>query len=88
MVLLSGHNAWLAEQGVGGGGFLSFLDTLSEGVFDQEATLLILGMQAFRMALIIAAIVVSVDTVKMVYQLVKRQITPPVTITLPINSDK
>jgi hypothetical protein len=84
--LIAGHNAWLAEQGVGG--LLSFLDTLSEVVFDQEATLLILGMQAFRMALIIAAIVVSVDTVKMVYQLVKRQITPPVTIALPINSDK
>jgi hypothetical protein len=84
-VLIAGHNAWLVEQGVGG--FLSFLDTLSEGTFDQEATL-ILGMQAFRMAFIIAAIVVSVDTVKMVYQLVKRQITPPVTIALPINSDK
>ena len=84
-VLIAGHNAWLVEQGVGG--FLSFLDTLSEGTFDQEATL-ILGMQAFRMAFIIAAIVVSVDTVKMVYQLVKRQITPPVTISLPINSDK
>jgi hypothetical protein len=84
-VLISGHNVWLAEQGVGG--FLSFLDTLGEGVFDQAATL-ILGMQAFRMAFIIAAIVVSVDTVKMVYQLVKRQITPPVTIALPINSDK
>jgi len=84
--LIAGHNAWLAEQGVGG--FLSFLDTLSEGVFDQEATLLILGMQAFRMAFIIASIVVSVDTVKMVYQLVKRQFSPPVIITLPINSDK
>jgi hypothetical protein len=84
-ILIAGHNAWLAEQGVGG--FLSFLDTLSEGVFDQEATL-ILGMQAFRMAFIIAAIVISVDTVKMVYQLVKRQIIPPVTIALPVNKDK
>jgi len=84
-VLISGHNVWLAEQGVGG--FLSFIDTLGEGVVD-EAALLVLGMQAFRMAFIIAAIVVSVDTVKMVYQLVKRQITPPVTIALPINSDK
>jgi len=83
-VLFAGHNAWLAEQGVGG--FLSFLDTLSEGVFDQEATL-ILGMQAFRMGFIIAAIVISVDTVKMVYQLVKRQIIPPVTIALPVNKD-
>jgi len=84
-VLISGHNAWLNEQGVGG--FLSFLDTLSEGIFGQEATL-ILGMQAFRMAFIIAAIVISVDTVKMVYQLVKRQIIPPVTIALPVNKDK
>jgi hypothetical protein len=84
-ILIAGHNAWLAEQGVGG--FLSFLDTLSERVFAQEATL-ILGMQAFRMAFIIAAIVISVDTVKMVYQLVKRQIIPPVTIALPVNKDK
>jgi hypothetical protein len=81
-ILISSHNAWLAEQGVGG--FFSFLDTLGEGTFDQEATL-ILGMQAFRMAFIIAAIVVTVDTVNMVYQLVKRQITPPVTISLPEN---
>jgi hypothetical protein len=81
-ILISSHNAWLAEQGVGG--FFSFLDTLGEGTFDQEATL-ILGMQAFRMAFIIAAIVVTVDSVNMVYQLVKRQMTPPVTISLPEN---
>jgi len=84
-ILLAGHNAWLAEQGVGG--FLSFLDTLGEGVFVQEAPL-ILVMHAFRMGLILAAIVISVDTVKLVYQLVKRQILPPVTITLPVNQDK
>jgi hypothetical protein len=82
-VLISGHNAWLVEQGVGG--FFSFLETLGEGVFDAEATL-ILGMQAFRMAFIIAAIVISVDTVNMVYKLIKSQITPPVTITINENS--
>ena len=81
-VLISGHNAWLAEQGVGG--FLSFLDELGEGLFDREATL-ILGMHAFRLAFIIAAIVISVDTVKLVYQLVRRQITPAAVVTLPID---
>jgi hypothetical protein len=82
-VLISGHNAWLAEQGVGG--FLSFLESLGEGVFDAEATL-ILGMQAFRMAFIIAAIVISADTVTNIYKLIKGQIIPPVTITLHENS--
>ena len=79
-VLISGHNVWLAEQGMGG--FLSFIDTIGEGVFDAEATL-ILGMQAFRMAFIIAAIVLSVDTVNLVYKLLKRQITPASKISLP-----
>ena len=79
-VLISGHNVWLAEQGVGG--FLSFIDTIGEGVFDAEATL-ILGMQAFRMAFIIAAIVLSVDTVNLVYKLLKRQITHAAKISLP-----
>jgi len=80
LVLIGGHNAWLAEQGVGG--MFSFLETLGEGVFDQEATL-ILGMQAFRMAFIIAAIVLAVDTVKVIYQLIKHQLTPAARITLP-----
>jgi hypothetical protein len=81
-LLVAGHNTWLAENGVGG--FLSFLDTIGEGVFDRQATL-ILGMQAFRLAFIIAAIVISVDTVKLVYQLVRHQITPSAVITVPIN---
>ena len=81
-VLIAGHNAWLAEQGVGG--FFSFLETLGEGVFDQQATL-ILGMQAFRLAFVIAAIVISVDTISMVYKLVRRQITPAAIVTLPDN---
>ncbi|MGB3700020.1 MAG: hypothetical protein WA997_02020 [Anaerolineales bacterium] len=84
-VLITGHNTWLAEQGVGG--FLSFLDTLSEGLLEQEAVLVI-GMQAFRLAFIVAMIVISVDTVKIVYQLVKHQITPPVKIALPVNKEK
>jgi hypothetical protein len=84
-ILIAGHNAWLAEQGVGG--FFSFLETLGDGIFDQEATL-ILGMQAFRLAFIVAAIVISIDTAKLIYQLVKRQITPPVTFTLPVNKEK
>lgn len=82
-VLISSHNAWLAEQGVTG--FFSFLDTLGEGEIGAE-TALILGMQAFRMGFIIAAIVISVDTVTMVYRLIKNQITPPVTITLSDNN--
>jgi len=81
-VLIAAHQGWLVEQGVGG-----FLFTLSEGSIDQQSVL-VLSMHAFRLAFIIAMIVISVDTVKMVYQLLKRQITPAVTITLPIKDGK
>ena len=46
-VLISAHNTWLVEQGVGG--FFSFLETLGEGILDAEATL-ILGMAALILA--------------------------------------
>ncbi|MFN2211489.1 MAG: hypothetical protein ACK2UM_09410 [Anaerolineales bacterium] len=81
-VLITAHQAWLVEQGVGG-----FLFTLSEGSIDQQSVL-VLSMHAFRLAFAIAMIVISVDTVKMVYQLLKRQITPAPTITLPLKDKK
>lgn len=84
-VLIAGHTTWLSEQGVGG--LFSFLDTLGEGIIDQQATL-ILGMQAFRMAFIIAAIVISVDTIGIVYRLVKRQITPSAAVTIHVGNNK
>ena len=80
-VLIAGHNAWLAQEGVGG--FLSYLETLSDGIFSNQESVLIIGMQAFRMGLIIALIVISIDTIRMVYRLLKRLIGRPVTLDLP-----
>jgi hypothetical protein len=85
-VLIAGHNAWLAQEGAAG--FLSFLEAMPEGAFPGEGSVLIIGMHAFRLAFIIALIVTLVDTGKMLYQLVKRQISPPVTIPLPIGKEK
>jgi hypothetical protein len=85
-VLIAGHNTWLANEGVSG--FLSFLEAIPDTVFPGEESVLIIGMHAFRLAFIVALIVMVVETVKQVYQLVKRQISPPVTIPLPINEGK
>jgi hypothetical protein len=80
-VLITGHNAWLAEQGASG--FFSFLEALPELATPNASSVAIIGMHAFRLAFIIALIVTAVDTVKLVYQLLKSLFIPPVTITLP-----
>jgi hypothetical protein len=80
-VLISGHNAWLAQQGLEG--FLSFLEALPDVAFSDQESVLILGMQAFRLGFSIGLIVISIDTIKMVYQLLKRLIGRPVTLDLP-----
>ncbi len=80
-VLISGHNAWLAQEGVGG--FLTFLEVLPEGAISSQESVLVISMHAFRLAFSIALIVVSVDTIKIVYQLLKRLIGRPVTFDLP-----
>ena len=80
-VLIAGHNAWLAQEGVGG--FLSYLEALPEGAISNQGSVLVIGMHAFRLAFSIALIVVFVDTIKMVYQLLKRLIGRPVTLDLP-----
>jgi hypothetical protein len=80
-VLLSGHNAWLAEQGAGG--FLSFLETLGESTFPNQESVLIIGMHAFRLAFAIALIVVSLETIGLVYKLIKGLFIRPATISLP-----
>jgi hypothetical protein len=85
-VLIAGHNAWLAQQGVGG--FLSFLEALPEGDPMGTESVLMISMHAFRMAFIIALIVTVVDTIKRVYQLLKPLFSPPVTIPLPVEKGK
>ena len=71
-VLITGHNTWLAQQGVAG--FLPTLEALPEGSTPNMEMIQIISMQAFRMAFIIALIVTAVDTINMAYRLVKRSI--------------
>jgi hypothetical protein len=85
-VLIYSHTSWLNQQGVGG--FFSFLETLSALDSIESQATLFLGMQAFRMAFIIALIVVAVDTVKMIFQIVKRWFSPPITIPLTVDKTK
>ncbi len=80
-VLIAGHNAWLAQQGLGG--FLSFLEVLPDLTFPDQESILIISMYAFLLAFTIALIVVSIDTIKLVYQLIKRLIGRPVRLNLP-----
>ncbi len=80
-VLLAGHNAWLAEQGAGG--FFSFLETLGEMTITNQESLLILGMHAFRLAFAIALIVISIETIGLVFKLIKGFFVRPTTINLP-----
>jgi hypothetical protein len=85
-LLITSHNSWLAQEEAAG--FLSFLGSISEDLFADEKSTLIISMHAFRLAFIVAFIVTLIDTGKMLYQLVKRQISPPVTIPLPIGKEK
>lgn len=81
IVLLSGHNAWLAEQGAGG--FFSFLEMLDEITISNQESVLIIGMHAFRLAFSIALIVISIETIALVYKLIKSFFVRPTTINLP-----
>ena len=80
-VLLTGHNAWLAQQGAGG--FFSFLDALDEITISNQELVLTIGMHAFRLAFSIALIVISIETIGLVYKLIKGLFVRPTTINLP-----
>jgi hypothetical protein len=71
-VLITGHNTWLAQNGVAG--FFPILEALPDGSTPSMEMLQIISMQAFRMAFVIALIVTVVDTINMAYRLVKRSI--------------
>lgn len=65
-ILVQGHNAWLAEAGVGG--FLESLLLFSE---PTAQNLQIVGMAAFRMGLTIAFVVTVIETLVQIYRLMK-----------------
>lgn len=80
-VLIAGHNQWLIQEGVAN--FFTYLESFSESTFTDRESLMIIGMHAFRLALSIALIVISVDTVRLIYRLLKSLAVKPVTIDLP-----
>lgn len=66
VLLLQGHNAWLAERGAAG-----FLSSLEKFAADVEANWQLFGMQAFRMAFGVALIVTVIETGVLVYRLLR-----------------
>jgi len=78
-LLVQGHNAWLAERG--GGGFLATLERLPEDIANGSQ---LIGMHAFRMAFGIALVVTVIDTLVMIFRLVKASMNDKLRLnTLP-----
>lgn len=69
-VLLSGQNAWLAAQGFAG--FFSAIEALPQNGTPSMELVQVISAQAFRIAFIVALIVISLETINMVYKLIKQ----------------
>jgi hypothetical protein len=80
-VLITGHSAWLAQQDLGG--FFSFLVVLPELTFTEPESILVISMYAFLLAFTIALIVISIETIRLIYQLIKRLIGRPIRLNVP-----
>ncbi len=65
-LLIEGHNAWLAEHG--GSGFLDAVSRLPENIANGWQ---VLGMEAFRLGLGVALIVMLIETLVMIFRLVR-----------------
>ncbi len=74
-LLVQGHTAWLAEQGAAG--LFTGLERLPEDIASGGQ---LIGMHAYRMAFGVALIVMVIDTLALVYRLVRaglqRDLTP------------
>lgn len=85
-ILITSHTAWLAQEGAAE--FLYTLQLLPAGAFPDPESVLIFSMHAFRLAFVIALIVIIIDTIRMVYQLIKHQVNTSARITLPLDMEK
>jgi hypothetical protein len=73
-VLIDGHTAWLAQQGAGG--IFGPLENLPvSGEFTFETTQLLV-MWAFRLAFVVAFIVLIIETMGLIYKLVRNALFP------------
>jgi hypothetical protein len=66
-LLIQGHTAWLVEQDAAG--FFMTLEKLPEML---EEGFQLIGMHAFRMAFVVALVVTVIETLVLIYRLIKR----------------
>lgn len=85
-ILITSHTAWLTQEGAAE--FLYTLQLLPAGAFPDPESVLIFSMHAFRLAFVIAFIVIIIDTIRMVYQLIKHRVNTSARITLPLDMEK
>ena len=69
-VLLTGQNTWLTDQGYAG--FFSALEALPQNGTPSIELVQIISAQAFRIAFIVALIVISLETINMIYKFIKQ----------------
>ncbi len=65
-LLVQGHTTWLADHGAGG--FFTTLERLPENI---DGSLQIIGMGAFRLAFGVALIVTMIETMVMVFRMIR-----------------
>ena len=80
LLLFQGHTMWLANHG--GGGFLAAFEQLADIVSGNWQ---IIGMQAFRLAFGVALIVTTIETVVMIFRMIRDSVVKGVSpVTIPI----
>jgi len=80
-VLIDAHTAWLASNGVGSGLFSVFEYIPEIGKVSGEVSQMLV-MWAVRLALIIAFIVASIETIQMIFKLIRNALFP-VSLDIP-----
>ncbi len=70
IVLIDGHTTWLAAHNAAG--FFSFPTAFPQGTDLSPETVQLIVMQGFRLAFVVALIVIIVETIQSVYRLVKQ----------------
>jgi hypothetical protein len=72
-LLVNGHNAWLTARSAGG--LFDALESIS-GIADGSWELV--GMNAYRLAFVVAMIVTVIEVIKTVYRLLRAKLSPGV----------
>lgn len=70
-LLVAGHTAWLAAHGMGG--FFAAIEALADNAGTATQAI---GMSAFRLAFIVALIVTSLETIGLIYKMLKGVVAP------------